>query len=191
MSYSIAAPDYTAECIQLRNAGAQAIYPLGDVGSIVRLAQSCGRQGYHPTWVTPSSDDSMLKVPDFENAIAVTTNFPWFMRSGPPAIQEYVNALQRYAPGLLTNANAYVSTGWLAAKIFELAAAHVSDAPTSQDILNGLYAMHGETVGGLAPGPLALTFTRGQPTPSVFCVIPTRLQHGAWTAPQGLTPNCR
>jgi branched-chain amino acid transport system substrate-binding protein len=191
MSYSIASPDYTAECIQMRNAGAQAVYPLGDVGSIVRLAQSCGRQGYHPVWVTPSSDDSMTHVADFENAIAVTTNFPWFVRSGSPAIQEYVDALKKYAPSLLGQSNAYVSGGWLSAKVFEVAAAHASDKPSSQDILEGLYAMRGETVGGLAPGRLALTFNRGQPTPPVYCVIPTRLVHSTWTAPQGVTPSCR
>ena len=79
----------------------------------------------------------------------------------------------------------------MSAKIFEKAAANVSDKPTSQDILNGLWAMKGETLGGLLPGGLARTFTREQPTPDVLCTFTIGIKGGQWVAPQGLTPMCR
>ena len=134
----------------------------------------------------------MKKVPEFEGAVAGLNAFPWFARSGSAAIDEYVQAFQKYAPDRLNGDGISTLTmGWLSAKIFEKAAAKVSDKPTSQDILNGLWAMKGETLGGLAPGGLARTFTRDQPTPETYCVFETRIRGGKWVAPQGLTPVCR
>jgi branched-chain amino acid transport system substrate-binding protein len=187
---SFSQPDYTAECLQLRNAGAEAVFAVTEETSAVRLAQSCGRQSYHPIWTAVASD-TMLRVPEFEGALSALTAFPWFARSGSPAIDEYVGAFQKYAPNRLRDGTLFQSMGWLSAKLFEKAAANVSDRPTSQDVLNGLWAMKGETVGGLAPGGLARTFPRNQPTPKAFCVFNAKVDHGKWVAPQGFTPVCR
>jgi branched-chain amino acid transport system substrate-binding protein len=175
----------------MRGAGAQAVVPVGDTSSMIRMAESCGRQGYRPVWVTPSATDEMTPIPEFEGAMAVTGAFPWFLHSGAPAIAAYASALQQYAPSLLTDGDAYQSWGWQSAELFQAAAAHVSDKPTSQDILRGLWALRGNTLGGLAPGPMARTYTQSQPTPEVYCVFMARIQGGRWTAPQGLTPVCR
>jgi branched-chain amino acid transport system substrate-binding protein len=189
--YSVTAPDYTAECIQMRSAGAEVVFPNGDTGSMIRMAKACARQNFRPIWVAPTMDDSVASMPEFENAIAVTPVFPWFMRSGNPAIEEYAAAIGKYAPARLTKSNIFMSEAWLSAKLFEKAAAKVGDKPTSQEILDGLWAMKGETLGGLATGPTARTFTRDQPTPETFCVFDTKLVGGKWTAPSGLNPICR
>ena len=189
--YSVIAPDYTSECLNMQRAGAQAVLPVGDNASMTRLAQSCARQGYRPAWVTPTATDSMTQVPEFENAIAVTGGFPWFMRSESPAIAEYADALAKYAPNRLTDGVTYQAWGWQSAKLLEKALANVSDQPTSQDILNGLWAMQGETIDGLAPGGMARTFTANQPTPEVYCIFGARIEGGKWVAPNGLTPSCR
>lgn len=192
IQYSVTAPDYTAECLRLRNAGAQAVLPMGDNSSLVRMVQSCARQNVHLTWVIPSADDSMAAIPEFEGSIALTPVFPWFIRSGSPAIDEYVRALQTYAPDRLAHGTAYQAWGWQSAKLLEAAArGHLSAKPTSQDILNGLWSLHGETFGGLASGAAARSYAKGQPSVDSFCVFNTRIVHGAWTAPQGLTPECR
>ena len=190
-SFAVSAPDYTAECLQMQRAGVEAVVPNGNVSAMVRLAQSCSRQNFHPTYVMATADDSITKIPDFEGAIAITPGFPWFVHSGSPAVNEYADAMRRYAPSRYEAGTAFVSWAWTSAKLFEAAAQHVSDKPTSQDILNGLWAMKGETLGGLLGGGLARTFNRGQPTPETYCIFDTRLVHGAWTAPQGLTPICR
>jgi branched-chain amino acid transport system substrate-binding protein len=189
--YSVTAPDYTAECIQMKSTGADAVFPLGDTGSMIRMARACARQNFHPTWVSPTMDDSVASNPDFEGAISAGSTFPWFLRSGHPLVDEYAKALQTYAPSRLTNGNTFMPWAWVSAKLFEKAAQNVSDKPTTQDILNGLYAMKGETLGGLLIGPAARTFTRGQPTPETFCTYEGRLRGGKWTAPQGFAPICR
>jgi branched-chain amino acid transport system substrate-binding protein len=189
--YSVVAADYTAECIQMRSSGAEVVYPTGDTGSMIRMARACSRQNYRPIWISPTMDDSVAGIPEFNNAIVVTPAFPWFMRSGSPAIEEMVAALRTYAPARLTKSNTFMSWAWVSAKLFEKAAQNVGDKPTSAEILEGLWAMKGETLGGLTSGPAARTFNRGQPTGEIFCVYDTKLVNGKWTAPSGLNPICR
>jgi branched-chain amino acid transport system substrate-binding protein len=189
--YSNVASDYTADCIQLRNSGAQAVHAIGDPGAIIRMAKACGRQGFRPIWVTPSAIDAMATIPELDNAIAVSGALPWFLRSGSPAVQEYADALRRFAPNRLTSGHADQGAAWVTGKLIERAAARVSAVPTSPEILAGLHALRGDTIFGLAPGGLARTFLPGQATPETYCVAPGRVQGGAWTAPQGLTPVCR
>ena len=111
------------------------------------------------------------------------------MTSGSPALNDYGQALQQYAPSLLGAAGSTSQTiAWESAQLFELAAAHVGDKPTSQDILNGLWAIKNNTLGGLAPGG-SYTFTQNQPTPDKYCTFTIKIQSGKWTAPQGLTPS--
>lgn len=192
IQYSVTQPDFTAECLRLRNSGAQAVLPMGDNSSLVRMVQSCARQGITPTWIIPSADDSMAAIPEFEGSIGLTPAFPWFLRSGGPAVDEYIAALQTYAPNRLTQGVSYQAWGWQSAKLFEAAArGHVSAEPTSQDILRGLWSLRGETLGGLAPGAAARSYAEGQPSTDSFCVYPTRIQGGVWVAPGGLTPECR
>jgi branched-chain amino acid transport system substrate-binding protein len=189
--YSVVAADYTAECIQMQRSGAEVVYPTGDTGSMIRMAKACSRQGFKPIWVSPTMDDTVTSNPEFESAIAVTPSFPWFMHSGSAAIDEYAAAIRTYAPSRLTKSNIFQSEAWVSAKLLEKAAQKVGDKPTSQQILDGLWEMKGETLGGLATGRAARTFTRGQPTPETFCVFDTKLVKGKWTAPSGLTPVCR
>jgi branched-chain amino acid transport system substrate-binding protein len=51
----------------------------------------------------------------------------------------------------------------------------------------GLYALHNETLGGLAATPL--NFTPGKPS-SQRCYFVTKISNGNWTAPYGMTPQC-
>ena len=55
---------------------------------------------------------------------------------------------------------------------------------TSAEILKGLYALHGATLGGMAP---PLTFHKGKPSP-VDCWYWIRIQHGKFTTPYGTAP---
>jgi branched-chain amino acid transport system substrate-binding protein len=189
--YSVTQPDFTAECIQMHRSGAEAIYPPGDTASGIRMAKSCARQAYRPIWVTPTPATSLASIPEYEGGIGISPVFPWFLRSGSPAIVEYAQALQQYAPKQAADGVGFLSWSWVSAKLIEKAAQHVSDKPTSQDILNGLWSMRGETLGGLLPGRAARTFIRNQPTPETFCTYRARIQGGRWVAPDGLNPTCR
>jgi branched-chain amino acid transport system substrate-binding protein len=188
---SFTQPDYTADCLQMKGNGAQVVVPITENSSTVRLAQSCGRQDYKPVYDLQAVNDGMAQIPEFDNAIGNLAYFPWFLHSGSPALDEYVQALQKYAPNNVTYGVDVQGGGWMAGKLFEQAAQGVSDNPTSQEILEGLWKMNGETLGGLLQGGVARTFTRDQPTPETYCVYATKIQGGAWAAPDGLSPVCR
>lgn len=194
---SLTQPDYTANCLQARDAGVQVLYILGDTNTEIRVAQSCARQSYDPTYEVPEAEDSFGSVPQLNNAITVTSTFPWFIHSGSPGLDEYGQVLAKYAPDLLSNGQGTQTWGWTSAKVFQAAAlaATAGLAPgapvTSQDILNGLWSLKNNTLGGLDPGVLARTFTKGQVAPDPFCVFWSKLVNGHWTAAQGMVPLCK
>jgi hypothetical protein len=104
--------------------------------------------------------------------------------------------MNKYAAGILTSKTASIASTstyvWTSAILFQTAAtegiATVDAAPTSADVLNGLYQISNNNLGGLAPA--ALTFTRGHPASPINCWFYVELQHHTPVAPTGLTPQC-
>lgn len=186
---SLAATDYTINCLNMQNKGAQAAVLVIDTNSAGRYAKSCSRQGLKFQWIVQSPDNAMTAVPELDGALAAIPDFPWFLHSGSPALEEYTQALQRYAPDLAKGGVEQQAAGWAAGKLFELAAQQVSDQPTSADILRGLWAIRDETLGGLLAAPVS--YVEGAPAPVIVCGYPIELEGGAWTAPQGMTAVCR
>jgi len=177
---SLGAPDYTAECLNAQSRGAESIYVILDANSVGRMAVSCARQGYRPTFVLAGGGDPV--VPELEGAVSMAGSFPWFLTSGTPALEEWGEALNTYAPG--TARNAFAAHGWVAGKLLELVAAGVSETPTSDDLFRGLWRLRGETLGGLS---IPLTYTEGQPAARGGCAFLIQVSDGRWTAPNGLT----
>ena len=191
MRASVTQPDFTAECIQARNARAELILPITDNTAPIRIAQSCNRQSYRPIFELGSASDAQADVPELQGAVVPSGAFPWFLRQGSPGVVEYAQAFKKYAPHRLTDGTIDQASAWVSAKILEAAAARVSETPTSRDLLNGLWSMKGATLDGLAQGGMARTYVRGRPTQPTFCTFPLKLQNKTWTAPRGLTPLCR
>jgi branched-chain amino acid transport system substrate-binding protein len=188
---SVAQPDYTAECIQAMRSGVEVLFVVADNASPVRMARSCGRQNFRPVWQLASASDSQGSVPELEGALAASDAFPWVLRSGGPGIDEYVRGLEQFASHLLTKGARDQASAWLTAKVIEKAAAKVGVQPTSAEILEGLWAMRGETLDGLMPGKAAISYERDRRVAESFCVFGLRLQGGRWVAVNGLTPVCR
>ncbi len=160
-----AAPNYTAECLAAKQAGAQAM-TVGDASAIVdKVAQDCATQGYKP--IELSSDGTVaiawLGIPAMEGNIDTQANLPWFVHSS--ATKTMYAALDKYAPDVPKGQNfgEIVLQSWSDGAELQaaVAAGHLSATPTSAEILAGLYALpSGTTLGGLAP---PLHFVKGQP----------------------------
>lgn len=56
--------------------------------------------------------------------------------------------------------------GWISAQLFQMAAQHVSAIPTNTDILNALWKIQSNDIGGTT---YPLTFTKGQPVKPRTC----------------------
>ena len=98
---SVAQPDYTAECLSAKNAGAEIIDMAIDSNSIGRIASSCTRQGYRPIYGTTEARilDRMKDDPNLVGMIGKTTHAPYF-QSGTPATDEYHQAMRNFGSNM-------------------------------------------------------------------------------------------
>jgi branched-chain amino acid transport system substrate-binding protein len=184
---SIAQPDFTAECIEARNRGVEVLTVIADTNTLGRVANSCARQGYHPEYAQSGGtmDAKTAANPNLEGTVVSVNTFP-HVPIADPGVQQFTAAMAKYAPG--SGLQAFHSLGWAAAKLFEKAAAKVGEPATTQQILDGLWSMHGETLGGLTS---PMTFVRDKGTPKSSCFFSIAIKGGKQVAPSGLKQFCR
>lgn len=186
---SSSAADYTAPCLAAKNAGVDAL-SIGTAANVaLRVATACDQQGLKPVEVatTNSVNSSWLTVPAVDGVVSAAGQFPWFDTS--TATKQYRDALAKYAPELAANSGGGTgaSNAWVAGKLFEAAvkASGTKDV-TSSSVLDGLYKLHNETLGGLAP---PLSYAKGK-AHAVTCYFSVGVKGGKFTEPNGLKTQC-
>jgi branched-chain amino acid transport system substrate-binding protein len=184
---SLAQPDYTAECLNARNAGAEILTMVMDAATVYRIAASCVRQGYRPifTEVAASSKTEHAADPNLSGGLISTLGHFVWTDGSTPATAEFQAAMKKY---LGKTPGAGHAAGWSAGRVFEKAAAGIGEPPTAQGVLDGLWSFKGETLGGLV---MPLTFTRGQNAPRQICWATNYAEGGKWTAFDGGKISCR
>jgi branched-chain amino acid transport system substrate-binding protein len=183
---ALAQPDYSAECLAARNGSAQAIVLLLDQNSIRRFTAACARQGYRPTYLLLSAviEDAQEENPELAGAAGVTNVFPWF-QTGTPATDEFQTAF--HALGGNQHLTVGVTMGWVAGKLLQRAGAKLPEPPTSEAILQGLWTIEGDTLGGLTS---PLTFRKDEPAVPTSCWFNLALK-GRWSSPDNYQLHCR
>lgn len=186
---SLAQPDFTAECISARNAGAETVLPVFDASGIRRIGQSCDRQGYRPHYdLVGAIEPDFVEVPFFDGATVSHWAFPGV--ANHPAAAEFRDALRRYVPNQPPMPVA--SSGWAAGELFGKVAAAAfppETTPSTGPLLEALWSIQNDTVSGTM-GPL--TYKRNQPVGPTAprCVFVVRIQAGKLVAPNGMDPTC-
>jgi branched-chain amino acid transport system substrate-binding protein len=190
---SASAPNYTAQCLAAKQAGATVLFTADAQTVDEKVIQDCYTQGYKPKVVIDGEIllPSLTTTPAINQATYFTVpNLPYFAKNA--AITAMNTALKKYAPGVLKDVNygELPMETWVAGKMFQAAATagHLgaNGAPTSAQLIKGLDSLHGATLGGLAP---PLTFTAGKPHP-VDCWYYALLKNGKYSTPFGLKPVC-
>lgn len=184
---SLAQPDMTAEMISARNAGADVVVTIADNATTIRVARSAHRQGYNPLLSTQhaANEDTFLQTggDEVEGAL-VAAVVPDYANS--PKLADYRTAMDRYVPG--GRKGSFSAQTWAAGKLIEIAGKALGEGPTSAQLLDGLYALRGETLGSLVP---PMTFAKGQGHGDVNqCIIPARVEHGKFVYPFGDRFSC-
>lgn len=186
-----AAPNYTASCLAAQQSGANGLFVASGPPQTLSVVESCTAQGYKPTYIAAESSlaNSSLSNSAIDGAVGEITNLS-ASDTGNPEIKAMDQALNTFKPGLVSSAefNPGSSMVWAAGVLFQAAASagHLGDNPTPAGVLTGLYALKGETLGGLtAP----LTFTKGKPT-SLKCWFYYQVKGGQFTTPFGASPAC-
>ena len=182
---SLAQPSYTAECLSALNSNVKVLAVVLDGNGVERLARGCAMQGFRPTYTFAAGSvaDRMKDNPDLDGALITLQVAPWFATE-LPAIAEYHAAMK--AAGLTPNASSII--GWTSGKLFEAAVRHLPSAPTSAAVLEGLWSIGGDTLGGLTH---PLTFHRDATAPPVSCGFLIKIESRRFTAPLGTRIICR
>ncbi len=177
-SVSMTQPDYTSACVQAKNAGAQALVLGMENSAASRVKRSCKSVG--------------LDVPIISNGVAFSAAKPgdgmdgaWqasgvrFTPPSHPGVAEWLATMKQYVPG--TGASGGGAIGWVSAKVFELAGKAMPDTPTSQAVLEGLWTIKGNDIGGMTR---PLTYVQDQPaaqTPGCWFAAQMNDNKGGWT----------
>ncbi len=178
---SFAQPDFTAEVIGARGAGAEAVSMIIDYPSVLRIIRSAHRQGWRPVFASgaPIFEDAFIAEGGDEAAgvLGVATVAPY---TASPAMRAYLAAVRRFVPG--GKVAGYGAEIWAGGKLFEAIASALGDTPTRAQIFEGLYRLRRETLGGIVP---PLTFPRGPHGSVNLCSVPIRVSNGRFMAPRG------
>ena len=184
---SLGQPDFTAECLAARNAGVQVVFFGFDDKSAGRVANSCARQSFHPAYVHTfqAASPSMLSNPNLDGMLVGTLTFPW-PATDSPARRAAHDAFRRFLP----NAELLGThmTGWVAGKLFEEGEKNLPATFTGQDLLNGLWQIRENDLGGLTH-PLSFYPDRGAQRRTCWSVV--KVDKGAFVVPGSTSLQCR
>lgn len=179
---SLVAPDFTSQVLAAKSAGTQAFLIVMDNPSTLRIIGNAKAQGWSPDFVANSTQYATNFTPGQsvagEKIYGYSTSAPW---SSAPAMQAYVDAVKQYEPGSLIGNNG--AAVWAAGALLKAASTKFGSTVTTKDVLDGIYAVHNNTLGGLEP---PITFPKTGPHSDVnTCIVPLKFDTaaGQWTAP--------
>jgi branched-chain amino acid transport system substrate-binding protein len=187
-------PDFTAPCLGIKSSGAN-VAVVGISPAVTQtIMQTCLQQGYSGAFMT----DAGLMSPSWDQVASLKSTpiyvlsavWPFFLNT-TPAQKEYIQAIQTYDPGMLTNPgyNAYVQVLWVGFEMFKAAAeaGGIGPSSTPADVTNALYKIHGDTLGGLTG---AITYNSSDSAHPDNCYFASELLNGKWTTPFGAGAHC-
>lgn len=191
---SLTQSDFTAQCQNAKNAGADVIAAAVDGSASIRIARSCSALNYHPVFATATSTMGASQAQDpglKANTIVIASSVAPWSNNDNAAQAAYQTAMKTYANGTPTDASsiiAWVSGQLFAAAINKLGDEAVNKPITSALVLKGLGLIKKETLGGLIP---PLSFSPGQAnTQEGRCVYYVLLTQKGWSGPRKSNPVC-
>jgi branched-chain amino acid transport system substrate-binding protein len=188
-----AAPDFTAECLQLVNDNVDFLW-VGHAAAVsLRFIESCATQGFTGHWVMAGgavepevflANDPSVKID------LVLFSFPWWVDDEPVAA--YRELMEEQGVPETNWATQQSTAVYATMELFRTAldsnAATLPESPMAQDILDAYATLDGETLDGLLPQPIS--FTPGQPQAQVTCYWYAQFEDGEFTGADLSEPVC-
>jgi branched-chain amino acid transport system substrate-binding protein len=174
---SATAPNYTAQCLQLIQAGANAIW-IG-AGNTVQdnIANNCIQQGYKgkllATGVAQIGGTGGLSGISGSSWVIVSVGFPWWVNAAP--VQQFRSVMHKYDPSLDYRAGQATSM-WSTLQLFAKALSSTTGSVTGQSVITAYGKVKNQSLGGLLPQPES--FTANQPAPLVSCFWVSKYEAG-------------
>ena len=179
-SASFAAVSYTAECLNMKNAGVEAVESIFPASSNKKIARDCAAQGlkviYSLGFGTMEGDFN--KDSNFEGASVHNAVFP-FGATETPVERMYQAAMKKYAPSQLSNPAS--AAGFASGVVFGAALAKVQGPVTSAKLIAALRTFKNETFGNTT---IPLTYKNGPIVPP-SCYFLSVVSNGAYVTKNG------
>ena len=180
---SLVQPDYTAQLLQAKNAGADVVVAIVDSASLGRMARNAQQQNYAPQFAGTYNlaIQATLDQGPVLDGLILASRMPAY--SSSPLLADYRDAMARYQPGQPlgdVGAGAFVNGALL-----EKYALRFLNKPTvsSADMMTLMRSVRAEKLGGLLPG---ISFPAGDNHTGVNqCIAPVRLVGGKFTQKGG------
>jgi branched-chain amino acid transport system substrate-binding protein len=186
---SSSAPDYTAVCQQLKNAGVDSYVVIAGSAVLAKLADQCHQQGLKavlvqngaqslPAWTTDPAFDGLL----------VVDNFAPFFADDTSAHKAYRDALKTYASDMVDSVtdNSYSEAAYLDGMLVSAAAKNITGDITAKSLKDALYTLKGETLGGMIQ---PVTYQAGKAT-VLGCYFSWTVKGGQRVAENGDKYSC-
>jgi branched-chain amino acid transport system substrate-binding protein len=182
---SSSAPDYTAECLKLKQNGDDFVQISLAVGAAKKFISDCAAQGYNPTYQMPTSvfDPSFENVSGLE-ALSVQPVPPYY--ADAPVLKDFRDSMTQYAD--VKKISSAALTTWVSLETFKTAMSDASEAPTRQEVFDAVYKLNGNSVGGLVAQ--GLEFKAGKTSPQLTCFFVGGVKNGSFDLPYGTNPQC-
>lgn len=185
------APNYTAQCVGAKNAGADALFIANNPEVTRRVIDDCVAQGMKLTVFVPggAATRTVYEAKGVESIVVPQFNVPVVDKS-TEGMKLLYKIVEDYDSSLLTKDTWGDASVWPFAglQLFASAAKAQNLTPASKpaDVKAGLYALKDETLGGIAP---PLNYTEGKPT-RINCWFEEEFVAGKATLPGGSAPQC-
>jgi branched-chain amino acid transport system substrate-binding protein len=164
---SASSTDYTAQCLAFQSKGVDGIALNVGIDTGVRFMSDCLQQGYKGTFSVMNSAFDQAKVDKVAGAKVVgsTQGFPWW--ADDPQVKAYRDAMAKYRPKGVWQSGQSTSV-WTTLELFKKALENAKPAKIDKStVLDAMYTIKNETLGGLLPQPI--TYTKGKGSPQVDC----------------------
>jgi branched-chain amino acid transport system substrate-binding protein len=190
---SLTQSDFTAQCQNAKNAGADMLVAGVDGSATIRIARSCSALNYHPvfTMAAVALGASHAQDPGLRaNTVGIASSVAPWSNNDNAAEAAYHTAMKTYA-GIPTDGPS--SIAWTSGQLFAAAISKLGDEAvnnpiTSAMVLKGLGLIKNETLGGLIPPQ---SFRPGQQAaPEGRCIYYMLLTKNGWSGPRKSTPIC-
>ncbi len=184
---SLVAPSYTSQCLRMKGAKIDAIYLLMDTAGAARLVQDCAVQGFKPKVMLLGLDATkdMPTIPALKDTLVPGATASPADGQGLPAVENYRRAMATYGPKVGESGTGMLS--WVAGEMLAFGGKNLPEAPTSADLMAGLWKVKNETLGGLT---VPLTYAKGKSAVAKPCTFLWGVANSRFSAPQGAKLFC-
>jgi branched-chain amino acid transport system substrate-binding protein len=184
---SLAQPDFTAECLSAQRSGTEVLLMVTDSNSLARISASCARQDWHPQYATLATiaQDRHKNDPNLDGLVSSSATVPYF-RTDTAATAEFHAVVKNNEK--TASLGSGLIMGWVSGKLLERAGVNLAEPPTTAAILEGLWTVKDDTLGGLT---IPLTFRQGQKPLAKSCWYDIAIANRRWISVDNYQQHCR